>query len=140
MASNLPPTSHLYCIEIDPLNAAIATKIIEFAGLASRVTVIVGTIESKLSALQSRYRINTIDVLFLDHFKDAYLPDLKLIERSGLLKKGSVIVADNILYPGAPAYADYVRNSPQYESTFYEGFLEYSDKIKDGVEVSVRLV
>lgn len=139
IASNLPLDSHLYCIEIDPLNAAIATKIIEFAGLSNRITVIVGTISSKLALLQSRYRIKTIDLLFLDHCKTAYLSDFKLIERGGLIKTSSVIVADNILYPGVPDYVEYIRNNKQYDSTFYKGYLEYSDTIKDGVEVSVRL-
>jgi len=139
IASNLPAFSHLFCIEKDALNASIARSIIEFAGLSHKVTVIIGTVESRLTQLRSRYNIETIDLLFLDHFKDAYVSDLKLLEAAAMIKKGTVVVADNVIYPGAPKYLEYVRNNPHYESIFYEGHLEYSQTIRDGVEVSVRL-
>jgi predicted O-methyltransferase YrrM len=42
--------------------------------------------------------------VFPDHDKNAYLSDLELIIDAGWLHPGSVIVADNILVPGAPAY------------------------------------
>ena len=37
IGSNLPPEGKLYSIEINPLFAAIATKIVEFAGLSDKV-------------------------------------------------------------------------------------------------------
>lgn len=35
------------------------------------------------------------------------------------------------------AYLTYVRNSPQYQSTYYESTLEYRDDVPDGLEVSI---
>ena len=37
-----------------------------------------------------------MDVLFVDHAKERYLPDLRLIEEAGLLRDGSVVCADNV--------------------------------------------
>ncbi|CAF1352707.1 unnamed protein product [Rotaria sordida] len=52
--------------------------------------------------------------------------------------KTAMIVADNIIYPGAPDHVNYVRNNPHYTSTFHESILEYNKNIRDGVEVSIR--
>jgi len=41
-----------------------------------------------------------IDFLFIDHVAPLFLSDLKVIEAHNLLKKGSVVVADNVLIPG----------------------------------------
>ena len=45
----------------------------------------------------------------LDHAKEAYLPDLAHHRGSGWLHPGSVVVADNIKFPGAPDYRAYMR-------------------------------
>ncbi len=47
--------------------------------------------------------------MFFDHWKDAYLPDLKLVEQLGLLRSGTVLLADNTDFPGAPDYVEYVK-------------------------------
>ena len=53
--------------------------------------------------------IDHIELLFLDHFKDRYLPDLWLVERLGLLKPGvSTIVADNIEIEAPQSHPAYV--------------------------------
>ena len=39
----------------------------------------------------------------MDHFKECYEPDLKAMEALGLIRKGTVVVADNVVYPGAYA-------------------------------------
>ena len=36
------------------------------------------------------------DLVFIDHWKPLYLPDLQAIERHGLLRSGSIVVADNV--------------------------------------------
>ena len=140
----LPPDGRLYSIEIDPLHAAIATKIVEYAGLKDKVTVVVGTVSSKLSALRTLYGVSSIDLLFIDHDKRLYLSDLRLMEQSGLLQPGSVIVADNVIYPGAPDYLDYVRGleGRAYRTVLHDTFVEYGHQgrdTKDAVAVSVKL-
>jgi len=48
-----------------------------------------------------------------DHWEDSYLPDLQLCEELSLFHKGSVVIADNVDFPGAPAYAAYVKAGGQ---------------------------
>ncbi|KIV77800.1 hypothetical protein PV11_09580 [Exophiala sideris] len=81
-------------LEINSEYAAVAGKLVELAGL------------SDIHELLHDNVIDHIELLFFDHFKDRYLPDLWLVERLGLLKPGvSTIVADNI---GRGPTLDYV--------------------------------
>ena len=41
-----------------------------------------------------------VDYLFLDHCKPCYLPDLVAAEALGLVGPGTVVAADNVVYPG----------------------------------------
>ncbi len=50
-------------------------------------------------------------MMFLDHYKPAYTTDLKLCEKLGLIHKGTVLAADNVIKPGNPPYLEYVRSS-----------------------------
>jgi catechol O-methyltransferase len=43
-----------------------------------------------------------VDFVFIDHAKEAYLPDLERVLERRWLHPGSVVVADNIKFPGAP--------------------------------------
>ena len=65
-----------------------------------------------------------------------YLSDLRALEAAGLVRPGTVLVADNVIFPGAPDYLAYVRQSPHYTSRFVPGKLEYQTAIEDGVEIS----
>lgn len=49
-----------------------------------------------------------------------YLSDAKLILESGTLQPGSLLVADNVLVPGAPDYLEFVENSPLFSTTRHE--------------------
>ena len=64
---------------------------------------------------------------------------MKKLEKANLLKKGCVIVGDNILYPGAPDYKKYMKESPLYKSVVHETNLGFSLKKPDEVMVSVFL-
>jgi len=101
-------------LEINPENAAVANMIVELAGLREFVRIIVGSSNKSLIQLITvdKY-ISQIELLFIDHWKDLYLPDLLLLEELNVLKPGvSVIAADNVIMPGAPEYLEYVRASP----------------------------
>lgn len=51
---------------------------------------------------------NKFDFIFLDHDKNYYLKDLKLLENLFYLSTNYVVVADNVIFPGAPGYLEYV--------------------------------
>ena len=77
-----------------------------------------------------------MDFVFIDHWKDLYLKDLKLLESHGLLRKGTLILADNIIFPGAPDYLEYVQSSEKYQTELIHSTLEYSDK-EDAIAKSI---
>lgn len=100
-------------LEINPVFAAVANMLIDLAGLRDIVRVLVAPSHISLARLVRDNVLDHIDLLFLDHWKDRYLPDLWLVEQLGLLKPGlSVLAADNVLRPGAPEYLDWVRAPP----------------------------
>lgn len=134
IARQLAPGAHLTSVEISPIHAAFATKIIELAGCRDKVTVVVGTAETKIETLK---KLGPIDLLFLDHLKTVYKSDTVLLEQAGLIQPGSVIVADNCLIPGCPDYVEYVMNHPQYDSVKHVTTLEYCNDV-DWVIVSTR--
>lgn len=136
IASLLPPEARLISIEINASYAAIATKIIEFAGLAHKVRVVVEDVERYLPRLMASHGEGCVDLLFIDHWKQLYLPHMRATEASKLLHRGSVIVADNIIFPGAPDYLAYMQASPAYATRVHEAHLEYKTDVRDAVAVS----
>ena len=108
----------------------------DHAGLGDTVEILVGAADERIPSLEGPF-----DVVFIDHWKDAYLPDLQALEARGLLAEGAIVVADNVgIFERTLApYLDYVRHSGKYRSEHHATHMEYSDTIRDGVEVSVRL-
>jgi predicted O-methyltransferase YrrM len=120
-ARHLQPGGQLLCIEANPDNAAVAREVVRYAGLGQQVQVInglSGQVIPKLPALlaaaqqqqqqqqsqqqQSQQQQAWFDFVFLDHSKADYLPDLQSLERLGLVRRGTTVVADNVVYPSAP--------------------------------------
>lgn len=65
-------------------------------------------------------------MVFLDHCKECYLPDLIAMEQAGLVGKGTVVVADNVVYPGAPGFLEYVDTSRgRYVTELLDAMFEY---------------
>ncbi|CAF0907783.1 unnamed protein product [Rotaria sordida] len=118
--SQLPDDILLITIEADSQSAEIARTILEYAGVINRVKII------------NDYTENVIPNL------NAYLRDFKMLEDIGLIKSKTMIVADNVIRPGVPNYLEYVRNNPNYTSTFYPGKIEYREDLDDGIEISIR--
>lgn len=106
----------LWSLEADPLIASIAMNFIELAGLSDIVKVVVGPADESLKRLSAEGKLPSVDLMFIDHIKDLYVPDLELSEQLGFLHSGSLVLADNVVHPGAPAYREFVRGSSKYES------------------------
>ena len=78
------PDAKVYSVELAEANAANARQIWAHAGVADRVTCVVGTIGDGGRTLdtlaeQHGFTSGPLDFVFLDHDKDAYLDDLKSI-------------------------------------------------------------
>jgi len=123
----------LWSIEANGRNAEVARKVVEYAGLADRVEVIHGPAETVIPTLTEPF-----DLVFIDHWKDLYLPDLKRLEARDLIRAGAVVVADNVGLFDVDDYLDYVRNSGRYDSRNVASTVEYRDEMADAVEISVR--
>ncbi|XP_047417785.1 catechol O-methyltransferase [Sciurus carolinensis] len=136
MARLLPPGARLLTMEMNPDFAAITQQMVDFAGLQDKVTVLVGASHDLIPQLKKKYDVDTLDMVFLDHWKDRYLPDTLLLEECGLLRKGTVLLADNVIVPGTPEFLAHVRGSSSYECTHYSSYLEYMNVV-DGLEKAI---
>jgi catechol O-methyltransferase len=137
-ARRMSPGAHLYSVEFSPANADIARRILAHAGVDDRVTIVVGTLGDGGETLrrlrdEHGFAEGLLDMVFLDHDKDAYLPDLQRILGQGWLHPGSVVVADNVLFPGAPAYRSYMRDhdGTVWSTIEHRAHVEYQSLIKD---------
>ncbi|MCV7195659.1 O-methyltransferase [Mycobacterium angelicum] len=107
------PTAKVYSIEFAEANAANARRIWAHAGVADRVTCVVGTIGDggrTLDTLANEYGFGCgkLDFVFIDHDKEAYLADLQHLLDRDWLHPGSIVVADNVMWPGSPLYRAYM--------------------------------
>jgi catechol O-methyltransferase len=141
------PAAKVYSVEFAEANAVNAREIWAHAGVADRVTCVVGTIGDgghTLDALAGEHGFiaGALDLLFLDHDKDAYLSDLQSILDRGWLHTGSIVVADNVKVPGAPKYREYMRQQQGklFNTTEHETHVEYQSSISDLVLESEYLV
>ncbi|XP_067862214.1 catechol O-methyltransferase-like [Heptranchias perlo] len=132
----LKPGARLLTIEFNPANVNIAKQIFRFAGVEDKVKILEGSSEDIIPQLKKKHEVDTLDFVFLDHWKESYQPDTQLLEECGLMRKGTVLLADNVIAPGAPEFLQYVCNNPRYECTHYAAHLEYT-KLEDGMEKAI---
>lgn len=139
-ARAMPEGAHLYSLEFNPANAEIARRILAHAGVDDRVTVLVGTLGDggkTIAALEQEHGFTpgSLDFVFLDHDKDAYLPDLERILGRGWLRPGAIAVADNVRFPGAPQYREHMREREgrEWRTIEHDAHLEYQSLVKDVV-------
>lgn len=136
IARLLKPNARLLTIEKENFYAALSREMIEFSGLMDKIEVIEGSTEKMIPRLRADYGVEHLDFVFIDHYKDRYTADTKLLEKHGLLKKGTVLLADNVVYPGAPDFLEYVRTCGHYECTHYPSHVEYTEN-PDALEKAV---
>jgi len=146
--------ARMLCVEYEARHAEVARWALEHAGLGDRVRVLtaagseaVGEARAFVESVKGVGTTAGADVLFLDHAKERYLPDLKLYEDAGVVRPGTIVVADNVVYPGAPGYLEYVDSSAgRYETRLVEAMFEYQQvwkgeeggPKKDALSVSVK--
>ncbi len=145
MAKALPQTSKITTIEYDTDMVLKARENIKRAGLSERITVIEADAKDYLPYIDDD---EAFDMIFLDGPKAHYI--YMLDDSVRLLKKGGILVSDNVLYKGMTAddehvirrkitivtrlraYIDTLMKHPQLESVLLP--------LGDGVTVSVKTV
>lgn len=98
LARALPPDGHLTTLEFDPKHSEVARTNIANAGLAKVVEVRVGRAIETLPKLASEGR-GPFDLVFIDADKPGYPEYLAWALK--LTRKGSLIIADNVVREGA---------------------------------------
>jgi catechol O-methyltransferase len=131
----MPEGAHLFTLEPFHANVEIARKIHAHAGVADRITVVEGKIgdPETMELLRTALNPGKLDFLFIDHVKDQYLADLQTILGEGWLHKGSIVVADNVKFPGSPEYRAYMkeRQGKDWKTVEHETHVEYQSMLKD---------
>ncbi|EXA36624.1 hypothetical protein FOVG_12526 [Fusarium oxysporum f. sp. pisi HDV247] len=104
-----------WSLEADPVFAGIAMNLVDLAGLSDVVKVITGKAANSLTRLKEEGKLESVDMLFLDHVEELH------------------IVADNVLLPGAPKYKQYVKGHKSMETRAIIGLIipgEFEDEIE----------
>ncbi len=143
MAKTLPQSSRITTLEYDNDMVQIARKNVTEAGFAGRIDVIEADAKDYLSYIDDD---ESFDMVFLDGPKAHYIYMLDDCVR--LLKKGGILISDNVLYKGMTAddehvirrkitivnrlrdYIDTLMKHPQLESVLLP--------LGDGVTISVK--
>ncbi len=137
-ARAMPAGATLVSVEYLAANAAITRRVLRQAGVDGRVQVIVGSIGDgggTVERLEADHGFapGALDFVFIDHDKSAYLPDLQRILERGWLHAGSVVVADNVRIPGAPAYRAYMKaqEGTRWRTVEHPTHVEYQSLLPD---------
>lgn len=138
--ARVAPAARVVSVELAEANAEIARRIWAHAGVDDRVSCVVGTVGDggrTLDRLAAEHGFGpgSLDLLFIDHDKSAYLSDLRSILDRGWLHPGSIVVADNILVPGAPEYRAFMREQQgrMFDTVEHRAHGEYQSLLPDMV-------
>ena len=94
----------VYTFELDPEMVQLPRELTKLAGLDDIVHVLEGPASDSLKRLYDEGSVTRggVDMVFIDHWEKYYLPDLQLCEELGVFRKGSLVMADNTDFHGAP--------------------------------------
>jgi predicted O-methyltransferase YrrM len=142
LASALAPGGTLFTMELSEERAREAKENFARAGVADRVTVIVGDANLKLAKVAGPF-----DLIFQDGQKSLYSAMLDRLVT--LLRPGGLLVTDNVLWDGevAPGFA----TAPKRPVEDTRAIAEYNERVaahpalitsivplRDGVSISVK--
>lgn len=123
-------------MEMDPVNATIARNHIELAGLSDFVTVQLGHSDDAVQIVLEHYGEGSIDMVFMDQRGTAFHEDLQTLERLRLLADPAVVIADNVLKPGAPYHVWRIGSMPHYRTDIIDLREFGSAPVEDWMTVS----
>jgi predicted O-methyltransferase YrrM len=142
LAGALPPGGMLLTMEMSEERAREARENFARAGLAERVSVIVGDAQLKIAKVAGPF-----DLIFQDGDKKLYEP---LLDRLvGLLRPGGLLVTDNVLWDGevVPGFVA----KPRQDAADTRAIVAYNERVashpqlltaivplRDGVSISVK--
>lgn len=134
------PCSRVVTVEADPAHVVIARNVIAFAGLAGRIDVLTGHSEDVIPKLKGWQQSAVLQFgsVFMDQRGSRYDLDLSALEQLELLAPGAVIVADNVLKPGAPTFLWRVTQAHSGYTATIVPVREFAMPSEDWMAVCVR--
>jgi caffeoyl-CoA O-methyltransferase len=99
IARGLHPDGMLTTIEYEPRHAAFARREIAAAGESDRVDIVEGAALEVVPGLAEQWDPESVDFVFIDAVKAEYVD--YFLHVKPLVKKGGVLVADNVFGTGA---------------------------------------
>jgi catechol O-methyltransferase len=107
-------------IEHNPVFAGVIMVLCSLAGL-DNVDIVVGSSTDEIKRLWKEGKLGKVeggekmglDFVFMDHLKPLYTDDLMVMEELGVVRKGTIVVGDNMIKPGNPRYRKYVEMSKE---------------------------
>ncbi|MCB1292112.1 MAG: O-methyltransferase [Mycobacterium sp.] len=131
------PSARVFSVELSAANAEVARRIWAHAGVGDRITCVIGTIGDggrTLDVLREKgFTAGAVDFLLIDHDKNAYLADLCAIVDRGWLHPGSIVMADNVGFPGSPKYREFMseQQGRHWRTVEHRTHVEYQSLLGD---------
>ncbi len=98
VALSLPPDGTLVACDIDPINTQVARRYWKEAGVDGIIDLRLGPAQETLQDLIQKDGENVYDMAFIDADKTEYEAYYETLLK--LLKKGGILIADNVLWAG----------------------------------------
>jgi predicted O-methyltransferase YrrM len=130
LARALPPGGRLISLEIDPRHAEVAQTNLDRAGLSSAVEIRLGPALDTLPKLVSEGR-GPFDLIFIDADKPGYADYLKWSLK--LARKGTLIIADNVVRKGAVA-------DPESKDENVQGIRKFNEALAAEKRVTTTVI
>ncbi|KAJ6545405.1 O-methyltransferase-domain-containing protein [Mycena capillaripes] len=131
MARALPDDGKVIALELEPLHVQVIEENVKNAGLSSKVQVIVGPAHASMQAMSTPTDPEKFDLVFIDADKENNTN--YFVEAKRLVRKGGIIIVDNVGRRGRPAEPS--ASDPSVEGV--RGLLRY---IKDDNEVEATTI
>ncbi|CCM03459.1 uncharacterized protein FIBRA_05592 [Fibroporia radiculosa] len=128
LARALPEDGKLITLELSPKHAEVARGNIAYAGLTNKVEIIVGPAAESIKKLQPE---PFFDFIFIDADKPGNLT--YFLEAKRLVKKGGVIIVDNVVRQGRVA-------DPSYSDANVEGVRKFIGHLKTDSDVDATTI
>lgn len=119
-------------VEISEDMAEIATENFRKAGCTDKITLLIGDAREVVSDMDGE---ELFDVIFVDAAKGQYMEFFPHCER--LLKKGGILISDNVLYKGMTANDELV---VRRKITIVRRLRNYLEMLKDNKNFSTALL
>ena len=126
-----PADGRVITLEFDSSRAASARQNFEKAGLEKRIEVLEGDALKTLSGLEEVF-----DLIFIDIEKKDYaraLPDC-----GRLLRKGGLLVADNVAFEDADEFNRMISDHPDWRAVSLFSYLPLHSPENDGLCIALR--